>query len=250
MGRAPFFIPLIGLIFGILLSEYLPDLSLWYPLGSFFLSIVLYYFRPGAVALTVMFTAVGWGMAEAHRPIPLPVVGEGYFAAEVLNSWETDGNAMMGIVEVDSVNGREYAPFNITVQMIGHRNVIAPGERIAFRSKVEPLRVDSGPEDIVFEHSLNRRFGVVGFSMVLPDSLVYCRPAASLSAPMYALNRDLKTRLSRSELDDNAFSLLAAMLLGDKTELTPIPQTYTFFNVLLGICARVSTKHNPNIKIY
>lgn len=221
MGRAPFFIPLIGLIFGILLSEYLPDLPFWAVAGAALLSIIVSFWRMGFLPLIVMFTAVGWGVMELNKPHPLAVVGEGYYSAEVLQAWETDGNALMGIVEIDSVNREAFPPFNITVQMIGHRNIIQPGERIAFRSSIQPPQSDPQLPDIVFENPRDRRFGSVGFTMVLPDSLVYCVEGSSLKARMYRLNRVLISRLSESELNDVSFSLLAAMLLGDKSMLPP-----------------------------
>ncbi|MDE6534590.1 MAG: ComEC/Rec2 family competence protein [Muribaculaceae bacterium] len=151
----------------------------------------------------------------------LPVSGPGFYSARVIRVQETNGNALMGIVEVDSVNHAPVAPFNITVQMIGHRNVIQPGERIAFRSTVTSPPVKPELPDIVSENPLDRRYRVVGFSMVLPDSLSYCLPGTGLSARMYRLNSHMLSRLSQSELDDRAFSLLSAMLLGDKTSLTP-----------------------------
>lgn len=221
MGRAPFFIPLIGLIFGILISEYLPGLPFWGIIIGGLVGLVYYIFRPGVFPLVLMFTSLGWGVMEFHKPYPLAVTGEGYYSATVLHAWETDGNAMMGIVEVDSVNSKPFAPFNITVQMIGHRNVIQRGERIAFHSAISYPEVKSDIPDVVTENSLNRRYGVVGFTMVLPDSLLYCVEGKSLSAGMYRLNRRMIARLSMSDLDDGAFSLLSAMLLGDKSMLTP-----------------------------
>lgn len=185
MGRAPFFIPLIGLVLAILVCEYWLDYPLWGGKGE------------------------------------LPVSGTGYYSARVIRVRETNGNALMGIVEVDSINHASITPFNITVQMIGHRNVIHPGERIAFRSTVTPPPLKPELPDIVSENPLDRRYRVVGFSMVLPDSLSYCLPGTGLSALMYRLNRRMLSRLSQSELDDRAFSLLSAMLLGDKTSLTP-----------------------------
>lgn len=185
MGRAPFFIPLIGLILAILVCEYWLDYPLWGGKGT------------------------------------LPVTGSGYYSAEVIHVQETNGNALMGIVKVDSVNRNPIAPFNISVQLIGHRNVVAPGERIAFRSSITEPKPKQELPDIVSENPLDRRYRVVGFSMVLPDSLIYVVDGNSLSARMYRLNQRMQSRLSRAELDDRTFMLLSAMLLGDKSMLTP-----------------------------
>ena len=221
MGRAPFLLPLIGLIFGILISEYLPDFPLWGLALLVLAGVALMFVRRPVIGLLMMFMAVGWGVTELHKPLPLAVTGDGRYSASVLHSWETDGNALMGIVKVDSVNRSSVAPFTITVQMIGHRNVIMPGERIAFRAKIMPPKENPQLPDIPFGNSLDRRFGVVGFAMVLPDSLIYCVDGRGFSAMMYRLNRQMISRLSEADLDDRAFSLLAAMLLGDKSMLPP-----------------------------
>lgn len=221
MGRAPFLLPLIGLIFGIWISEYLPDFPLWGLALLVLAGVALMFVRRPVIGLLMMFMAVGWGVTELHKPLPLAVTGDGRYSASVLHSWETDGNALMGIVKVDSVNRSSVAPFTITVQMIGHRNVIMPGERIAFRAKIMPPKENPQLPDIPFGNSLDRRFGVVGFAMVLPDSLIYCVDGCGFSAMMYRLNRQMISRLSEADLDDRAFSLLAAMLLGDKSMLPP-----------------------------
>ncbi|MDE6033890.1 MAG: hypothetical protein K2G15_07980, partial [Muribaculaceae bacterium] len=75
------------------------------------------FVRRAVIGLLMMFMAVGWGVTELHKPLPLAVTGDGRYSASVLHSWETDGNALMGIVKVDSVNRSSVAPFTITVQM-------------------------------------------------------------------------------------------------------------------------------------
>lgn len=221
MGRTPLLLPLAGVICGILLAELLPGFPSW---GAVIIGIIGLsgtFWRPGILSLFLMFLAAGWGVDMLHKPTALTVSGTRYYSAEVLQASHTSGNAMMGIVAVDSVDFKPVDRFNVNVQIIGHRNVIKEGERVVFHSDLKPVAQAVNLPDIAVANINHRRFGVVGFSMVLPDSLRFVGDATGFMPEMVRLNRKLLVRLSHAGLDDNTYSILSAMLLGDRSGIGP-----------------------------
>ncbi len=221
MGRAPLLLPLLGMVAGILLAEFCPAVSVGVIILVFIIGVSGAFLRPGTLPFLFIFLGVGWIVSYVHRPEPLPVTGLAYCSAEVLETRQTAGNAMFGIVSVDSVNGAGVPPFNISVEVIGHINVIYPGERIAFNSILERPDTVSDIPDVSFRNSSEIRYGVVGKTMILPDSLKFCGDARSFRASMARLNRNLSKRLSAANLNDESYALLSAMLLGNKSSINP-----------------------------
>lgn len=221
MGRAPLLFPLLGMLAGILLAEFCPEISFGVIVLTLIIGVSGAFLRPGTFPFLLIFIGVGWTVSYVRKPAPIPVTGLAYCSAEVLETRETAGNAMFGIVSVDSVNGVAVSPFNVSAEIIGHRNVIYPGERIAFHSVLE--RPDSFPAipDVTFQNSAELRYGVVGTVMVLPDSLKFCGDAHSFRASMVRWNRNLRQRLGQADLDDTSYAFLSAMLLGDKSSINP-----------------------------
>lgn len=221
MGRAPLLFPLLGMLAGILLAEFCPEISFGVIVLTLIIVVSGAFLRPGTLPFLLIFVGVGWTVSYVRKPAPIPVTGLAYCSAEVLETRETAGNAMFGIVSVDSVNGVAVSPFNVSAEIIGHRNVIYPGERIAFHSVLE--RPDSFPAipDVTFQNSAELRYGVVGTVMVLPDSLKFCGDAHSFRASMVRWNRNLRQRLGQADLDDTSYAFLSAMLLGDKSSINP-----------------------------
>lgn len=221
MGRAPLLFPLLGMLAGILLAEFYPEISFGVIVLTLIIGVSGAFLRPGTLPFLLIFVGVGWTVSHVRKPAPIPVTGLAYCSAEVLETRETAGNAMFGIVSVDSVNGVAVSPFNVSAEIIGHRNVIYPGERIAFHSVMK--RPDSFPAipDVTFQNSAELRYGVVGTVMVLPDSLKFCGDAHSFRASMVRWNRNLRQRLGQADLDDTSYAFLSAMLLGDKSSINP-----------------------------
>ncbi|MDE7111246.1 MAG: ComEC/Rec2 family competence protein [Muribaculaceae bacterium] len=217
MGRTPLLVPLTGLVAGILAVELLVGLPFWSVVIVLIIGVSGAFWRSGIFSYLLVFFALGWGAGYVNRPSELPVVGLHDFAAEVLETRETGGNAMIGIVTVDSIDGCGCVPFNVTAEIIGHRNIIYPGQRIGFHSPMEPIERVQSVEDVQAGSSAERRRQVVGFVMVLPDSLEFRGEADGVMPAMMRLNRDLAYRLSRADISDGTFALLSAMLLGDKT---------------------------------
>lgn len=222
MGRAPLLLPLLGMIAGILIAEYCPEIPFGVIITVFIIGVSGAFLRPGTFPFLLIFIGVGWTVSYVHKPAPIPMTGLAYCSAEVLETRETAGNAMFGIVSVDSVNGSPVSPFNVSTEIIGHRNVIYPGQRIAFHSPLELADTLCAIPDISFRNSAEIRYGVVGKTMVLPDSLIFRGESQSFHASMVRLNRSLRQRLSQSDLSDGAYALLSAMLLGDKSSINPV----------------------------
>lgn len=223
MGRAPLLFPLLGMIAGILIAEFFPEISFGYIVLVFMIGVSTAFLRLGTFSFILIFVGVGWTVDFVRTPAPIPVTGLAYCSAEVLETRETAGNAMFGIVSVDSVNGVAVAPFNISAEIIGHRNVIYVGERIAFHSPL--TRLDSLSNvipDVTFQNSAEIAYGVVGKTMILPDSLEFRGEAHTLRASMARLNRNLRQRLGQSNLTDESYALLSAILLGDKSSIDPV----------------------------
>lgn len=221
MGRTPLLLPLVGLVCGILIATFLPELPLWLFIAVGLIGVSGAFWRSGTAFFLLVFLALGWGDVIIQRPRQLPVSGLNLYAAKVLSTQQTSGNAMMGIATIDSVNNSRIAPFNVSVQIIGHRNEICPGQRIAFHSNLECLKEQEPIPDVTFMNPNDVRLNVIGFVRVLPDSLYFRGYASGFVPAMQRLNVRLQHRLSESELDDNAYGLLAAMLLGDKSSLLP-----------------------------
>lgn len=221
MGRAPLLLPLAGVITGILIVEFFAVLPLWIIPVVLIIGVSGVFWRPGTLFYWLIFVALGWGFCYLTVPAPLSVGGLRYCSAEVLDTKETGGNAMIGVASIDSVDGVPVRPFCVTAEIIGHRNVIYPGERIAFHSTLETLTQLPHIEDVEFKSSTERHYGVVGFVMVLPDSLEFRGDADGIMPAMSRINRDLRYRLSQADVDDKAYSLLCAMLLGDKSGVQP-----------------------------
>lgn len=221
MGRTPLLLPLAGVICGILLAELLPGFPAWGVIIIGIIGLSGTFWRPGILSLFLMFLATGWGVDMLHKPTALTVSGTRYYSAEVLHASHTSGNAMMGIVAVDSVDFKPVDRFNVNVQIIGHRNVIKEGDRVVFHSELKPVAQAVNLPDIAVANINHRRFGVVGFSMVLPDSLRFVGAATGFMPEMVRLNRKLLARLSRAGVDDNTYSILSAMLLGDRSGIGP-----------------------------
>lgn len=214
MGRAPLLLPFAALIAGIVAEGWC---DLWS--GTVILALaagyVAYYFRRYATGVFLIFFALGYCVANIHKPNDAAALGWHSYAGEVkaLSEASTSGrNVVVKISMVDSVRVR---PFAMRLHLLSERPYFTAGQLIEFSCELRALKSPPAIPDIIDLSATLRQRGVVAYGNVERENLKVTGNAVGLMAAGRRLNAECRLRLMQCDLSGGSIAMLDAMLFGN-----------------------------------
>ena len=195
----PFTVAFIG---GILLQGCgMSGFFIFLPLGAAIVAVLL---RRHYAAILFAALCLGATVADLHSPHPLQVglagrnAGFSGVATEVRRYEPTQ----VIIVDIDSCDGKSVRPFRIKIYVPSSVPTVDERQRIAFAARLSPLDFDPDLPDEIDYNARLRLNGVVGQTLVSPDSLSILCPEPGLSNSVKQRHKSLsERRADRRPLD-------------------------------------------------
>lgn len=222
----PFTVAFIG---GILLQGCgMSGFFIFLPLGAAIVAVLL---RRHYAAILFAALCLGATVADLHSPHPLQVglagrnAGFSGVATEVRRYEPTQ----VIIVDIDSCDGKSVRPFRIKIYVPSSVPTVDERQRIAFAARLSPLDFDPDLPDEIDYNARLRLNGVVGQTLVSPDSLSILCPEPGLFNSIRHQREKVTLLIARSPLNSDTKAFLNAALTGDRSMLAP--NTHDMFSV-------------------
>lgn len=212
----------VGWMVGILLWWW--NMSWWCAAAATVVGIGLMLCRVHYFAFVFYAIAAGWTVAEDGRPVEAPAWifdGKERLVSGCVENVFFSPRSQTMVVRVDSVSGYEVESFNMQAISLPQWMPPTKGTRLWLCAEIE--RLDHGghfPFQADYSTLFLRR-GVVAGAYVEEDNIRCVGCELSVSSWFSQRRRDIVSALAHTGLTDNAYGLLAALIVGHGDDLSP-----------------------------
>lgn len=226
MKNQPFAFPLLGLIIGILISEYgfqlpLKTTILVVVFFSLIFGLIFMFKRNAALLLLPVFIMIGWGLSLSKNqwhPISEELLkGEGIIVAETMDiyrSSEKYRKYKVKLLSKDSVPIRDaYALLYLKKE----NPELYVKEQITIHSKILKNRLALNPYQFDYSKFLSRKG--IHYHLFAENVVTRQNPKFSIFYYFSKLKREIYNKLLENGYSKAAADLFGAMILGDRTEM-------------------------------
>lgn len=181
---------------------------------------------PHRVVISALGVGAGciFGTAAAPTPCPVPE-GEEYICSAIVKQAAERNRGQRLMLSVDSVNGREVAPFNAVAINDEAENPISPGYRIGFVGKLSTPKPKIDYPDQIDYDSISIAQGVVAKFFLTAKNIKYVVPAKGIRGALQRWREDFKDLLADTGVNYDTWAFLSATVAGDPSALDPEERT-------------------------